>query len=171
VSEGNLAETINYLTEVHEQFDNGTPIEYHFLDSQIGLFYQNEQRAGKIFLFGAFLVIFIACLGLFGLVSFMVQKRTKEIGIRKVLGASSGGLYLLISTSFLKQIVVAWLIAAPLAYLAMTNWLSLFTYNSGFNPIVILVAGVAAIIVAMITVSYRSVSASFTNPAKTLKYE
>ncbi len=171
VSDVDMAKTIDYLTEVHEQFDNGTPIEYHFLDSQIELFYQNEQRAGKIFLFGAFLVIFIACLGLFGLVSFMVQKRTKEIGIRKVLGASSGGLYLLISTSFLKQIVVAWLIAAPLAYLAMTSWLSLFTYNPGFNPLIIVVAGVAAIIVAMITVSYRSVSASFTNPAKTLKYE
>lgn len=169
MSNQNTEETIQYLTQVHNMFDDGTPIEYHFLDNQIDLFYQNEQRAGKVFLFGAILVIVIACLGLFGLASFMIQKRTKEIGIRKVLGASTGGLYLLISTNFLKQILISWLIAAPLSYFAMTGWLNLFTYNTGFNPVIPILAGIFAIMIAMITVSYRSISASLRNPADTLK--
>ena len=171
MSSQNTDETIAHLTQVHNTFDNGTPIEYHFLDSQIDMFYQNEQRAGKIFLYGAFLVVFIACFGLFGLASFIVQKRTKEIGIRKVLGASTSRLYIMISTSFLKQILIAWIIAAPLGYLVMSSWLNLFTYSAGFNPLTIVIAGGSAGFIAMVTVSYRAIFASLKDPVQTLKYE
>ena len=171
ISDKNLAESIAHITEVHGMFDQSTPIEYHFLNEQIDSFYQNETRAGKIFSYGASLVIFIACLGLFGLASFMIQKRTKEIGIRKVLGASTKGLYFLISTSFLKQVLIAWVIAVPLSYFAMSAWLKLFTYSTGFDVKIVLVAGLAACLVALLTVSYRSISASLSDPAKTLKCE
>jgi len=171
ISGQNMTETIAHITKVHEMFDDATPIEYHFLDEQIATFYQNETRAGRVFLIGAVLVVFIACLGLFGLASFMIQKRTREIGIRKVLGASTRGIYVLVSTSFLKQVLLAWIIAAPLAYFAMSAWLNLFTYNTGFDPMTILIAGFSACFVAMVTVSYRSITASLSDPVKTLKCE
>lgn len=171
VSGTNRKQIIQQLTKVHNQFDAFTPIEYHYLDTQIDQFYHNEAQANKIFRFGSGLIIFIACLGLFGLASFMIEKRTKEIGIRKVLGASTGGLYILISSSFLKQIVIAWLIAAPFSYLAMNSWLGLFTYKISMNIWVILLAGAIALIVALITISYRSLIASNSKPVNVLKYE
>ena len=163
--------TMKYLTEVHDKFDDSTPIEYHFLDSQIDLLYKSERQAGKIFLFGACLTIFIACLGLFGLASFMIQRRTKEIGIRKVLGASIGGLYLLVSTSFVKQVLIAWAVAVPLAWLSMRMWLEAFTIKITLGIGVFLLAGGVAIVIALVTISYRAIIVSMTNPANTLRYE
>ena len=162
---------IAHLTAVHEQFDEFSPIEFHFLDSQIDLFYQSERRAGNIFVFGAGLTIFIACLGLFGLASFTVSRRIKEIGIRKVLGASVRGLYVMISTSFLRQVLMAWIIAVPASYLVMSKWLEAFTYKVTIDGVIFLVAGSLAGLVALITVSYRSIVASLTNPAHTLRHE
>lgn len=168
---GDIPRILESAAKVHERFDNRTAMEYHFLDNQLELFYENEQRASTIFKAGAGLSIFVACLGLFGLASFTVQKRVKEMGIRKVLGASSPQLFYLLSRSFAKQVLLAFLIASPFAYWIMHNWLSNFTYSVGISVWAFLLAGVASLVVALITVSYRSLKAANSNPVSSLRHE
>lgn len=168
---GNMAQIIEGATKVHEQFDQATAMEYHFLDSQLALFYTKESEASTIFQVGAGLSILIACLGLFGLASFTVQKRVKELGIRKVLGASQWNLFYLLSSSFTKQIVIAFIIASPIAYFIMKDWLQKFVYSVNIGAGVFIIAGVSAILVALITVSYRSLKAANSNPIGSLRQE
>lgn len=168
---GNMAQVIEGATKVHEQFDQATAMEYHFLDSQLALFYSKESEASTIFQVGAGLSILIACLGLFGLASFTVQKRIKELGIRKVLGASQWNLFYLLSSSFAKQVILAFLIASPLAYYIMDGWLNKFEYRANMTVGVFLAAGIAAMIVAIVTVSYRSLKAANSNPVNSLRSE
>ena len=168
---GNLANVIEKATLIHEKFDKETAIEYHLLENQRAAFYKKESQANAIFKLGAGLSVFVACLGLFGLTSFSVQKRIKEIGIRKVLGASHWSLFYMLSTSFIRQVMLAFLIASPIAYILMNNWLQKFAYRIDVGLGVFLTAGLAAVIVALITVSYRSVIAANSNPVKALKSE
>ena len=168
---GNTAKIIEQATLVHEKFDQQTAIEYHFLENQLEIFYEKEAEASAIFKVGAGLSIFVACLGLFGLASFTVQKRVKEMGIRKVLGASQWNLFYLLSSSFTKQVIVAFVIASPIAYFIMRDWLQKFVYSVNIGVGVFIVAGVAAILVALITVSYRSLRAANSNPVGSLRQE
>ena len=117
------------------------------------------------------LAIGIACLGLFGLAAFMVERRTKEVGVRKVLGASAPGIVLLLSKDFAKLIGVAFLVAAPLAYLAMTRWLQSFIYRIDLGIGVFLAAGALVLAIAWLTVSYQSIRAARVNPVESLRYE
>ncbi len=168
---GNIPRIIEGATAVHEAFDQSTAMEYHFLESQLELFYEKEREASAIFRAGAGLSIFVACLGLFGLASFTVQKRIKELGIRKVLGASQWNLFYLLSSSFTKQVLLAFLVASPFGFLIMKNWLERFVYRVDITVGVFLISGLAAILIALLTVSYRSLKAANSNPVTSLRRE
>tara|TARA_R110002074_G_scaffold353247_1_gene524959 strand:- start:204 stop:1262 length:1059 start_codon:yes stop_codon:yes gene_type:complete len=156
---------------VHSKFDTRTVMDYHFLDNQLETFYETEREANVIFKVGASLSIFIACLGLFGLASFTVQKRIKELGIRKILGSSQWGIFLLLSSSFAKQILLSFIIAVPIAYYIMNNWLQNFEYRVGIGVGSFLLAGFFTFLVSMLTVSYRTVKAVNSNPIHSLRTE
>jgi putative ABC transport system permease protein len=148
-----------------------TPIEYHFLDQQIGLLYAAEKRASMIFRMGGALSIFVACLGLLGQATYNIQRRTKELGIRKILGASGLNLFLLVSGAFTKQIAVAFVIATPLAWYMMKEWLKSFEYKISLHAGVFLLSGVIALFIALATVSYRILKAARANPLNSLRQE
>lgn len=171
VNSQNIPEVIEAARTVHEKFDTRTVMEYHFLDQQLEVFYESERQASVIFKVGAGLSIFIACLGLFGLASFTIQKRVKELGIRKVLGASEWKIFMLLSSSFTKQILLAFLIASPIAYFIMVNWLQNFQYRVGVGVGVFLIAGLGTLFIAMLTVSYRAIRAANSNPVNSLRSE
>ena len=168
---GDPQSIIEEANAVHEQFDNRTVMEYHFLDEQLARFYETEKQAAVIFQLGAGLSIFIACLGLFGLTSFTIQKRVKELGIRKVLGASEWKLFYLLSKSLIRQILLALLLASPIALYFMRNWLNNFQYKTDINIWPFLIAGISTVLIAIFTVSYRSYKAAHTNPVNSLRSE
>jgi putative ABC transport system permease protein len=166
-----LSGTLSHLKQIHEHFDKVTPFEYNFLDERLNDFYQNDQRMGSLFGIVALLAVFIACLGLFALASYITLQRSKEIGIRKILGASVPSILMLLSGEFLKLVLIAFLIASPIAYYLMSEWLKDFAYSTNIGIWIFIVAGFASIIITFITVSYQSIKASLINPAKSLKYE
>ncbi|MGD1961906.1 MAG: ABC transporter permease [Fulvivirga sp.] len=170
-SNTDLGQVIQSATKVHEDFDDSTPMEFHFLNDQLNEFYRSERQAGDIFTLSAGITILIACLGLFGLASFVVRKRSKEVSIRKVLGASSLQLFLLLSKTFAFQVLLSSLVAAPIAWWVMEGWLNNFSYRVGLPIWVFLLGGLAALFVALITTSYQSLKTAFSNPADTLKNE
>jgi putative ABC transport system permease protein len=133
--------------------------------------YRDEQRVGKIAFTFALLAILIACLGLFGLATYMAEQRTKEIGIRKVLGASVQGLIRLLSVDFLKLVAISFVFAAPAAWYFMNKWLQDFAYRIDITWWVFVVAGALAIIIALLTVSFQAVKAALANPVKSLRTE
>ncbi len=171
ISPNNIPQTINHIKSVHEQFDKNTPIEYNFLDDKIALFYEQEEKMGNVFGIGALLTIIIACMGLFGLASYTVERRTREIGIRKILGATTQNLLLLLSRHFAIQVLVAFVLASPIAYFLMKKWLENFAYQTTLHPGPFVAAGLLALAVALLTVSYRSYKAAQTNPVEILRVE
>ena len=149
----------------------GQPFQYSFLDEDFGRMYSSEQRLGKTFAVFASLAIIIACLGLFALTSFTAEQRTKEIGIRKVLGASVSSIVVLLSKEFGKLIVIAFVLAAPLAWYAINWWLKSYTYKVEIGILVYALAGVFAFLIAWLTMSYQSIRAARNNPVKSLRSE
>ena len=166
-----LAGTVRQLRAIGERFDPAHPFEYNFLDQRLNDFYETEQQVGTLFGIAALLAVLIACLGLFGLASFTAEQRTKEIGVRKVLGASVGGLVLLLSKDFIKLVGIAFVVAAPVAYIAMDRWLNDFAYRIDLSWSIFVVAGLIALLVALSTVGYQAVRAAVANPVKSLRYE
>jgi putative ABC transport system permease protein len=166
---GDVERIVEDATAVHGQFDERSPIEFHFLDQQLQGFYDAERRAGMIFRMGAFLSIFVAGLGLSGLAAYNIQRRAKELGIRKILGATSSQLFVLLSSSFMKQILLAFVIATPLAWFLMREWLEAFQYRVSLGIDVFVISGLGAFIVALITISIRTLIATKTNPVDTLR--
>ena len=164
-------QTIAQLTEVLHGVDPSHIFEYHFLDDQLNLFYETDRRRSQLFTMAAIFAIFIACLGLFGLAAFTAEQRTKEIGIRKILGASVSNLVGLLSKDFLKLVGIALVIAAPIAWYIAIQWLGSFAYSIGFQWWMVLLPGVAAILIALITVSFQSIKVALSNPVKALRYE
>ncbi len=167
----NLDETTAFIEETHKKLFPDALYDYFFLDTDFDLQYRSEERLARIFSVFSFLGIFIACLGLFGLASFMAEQRTKEIGIRKVLGATVAKIVLMLSGEFTKWVLLANVIAWPLAYFAMGKWLQDFAYRIeiGFLPFII--SSVLALMIALVTVSYQSIKAGRANPVDSLKYE
>lgn len=171
LSANNLSETIAYLEQTWEQFAPSQPFEYSFLNDRFNRIYENEQRIGDIFGVFAFLSIFIACLGLYGLASFTAEQRRKEIGIRKVLGASVSSILGLLSREFIKLVIISFLLAAPVAYYFMNEWLTEFEYRTDLKPLTFFVSGVLALVIAWLTMSSQSYLAAKANPATSLKDE
>lgn len=166
-----LANTIKQIEKKWAQMAPGQPFSYEFMDDSFNSVYKAEQRIGKISLAFALLTILVACLGLFGLVTFVAEQRIKEIGIRKVLGASVASILQLLSKDFLKLIIISIVLASPIAYYFMKKWLQDFEYRISIEWWVFVATGVVAITIALITVSYQAIKAAVANPVKSLKTE
>ena len=168
---GQLQANIARLSGLYRQYFSGNPFEYYFADEKYNQQYQTEQQYGRIFTTAASLAILIACLGLFGLTAFTAEQRTKEIGVRKVLGASVGSIVALLSKDFLKLVLIAIVIASPVAWWAMNRWLQDFAYKIDIEWWVFALAGLLAVGIALLTVSFQSVKAALMNPVKSLRSE
>jgi putative ABC transport system permease protein len=171
ISQENVPETLEYLERTWNEFDPHRPFEYSFLDESYHMQYRSEEKLRTIFLNFTLLAIFIACLGLFGLASFAAEQRTKEIGIRKVLGASVSGIVLLLSKEFTKWVLIANLIAWPLIYFASSKWLENFAYHTDIRWHLFILSGALALAIALVTVMYQAIKAARANPVDAIKYE
>jgi len=167
----NVKETLAKIKEVFEENTKGQPFDYFFLDDAFNDLYQKEQQISQIFSLFATLAILISCSGLVGLVLFMIQSRTKEIGIRKVLGANLQSINILLSKEFAKLILIGNLIAFPIAYYVMKNWLQNFAYQTSINVWIFLLSGVATVLIALLMIGLQILKAANTNPVNALKYE
>jgi putative ABC transport system permease protein len=147
------------------------PFEYSFLDDRFNALYRAEARLSSLFGIFAGLAVLIACLGLFGLAAFTAEQRTKEIGVRKVLGATVPSIVLLLSKDLLQLIGLAFVIGAPLAYLGMHRWLANFAYQAEIGVGIFVLTGVLTVAIAWLTVSYHAIRAALADPVKSLRYE
>ncbi len=166
---GTTEATVKALEKMAKQLNPAYPFTYNFLDQTLAKLYTGEQQMGKIFNLFAMLAIFISCLGLYGLSAYMAEQRTKEIGVRKVLGASLFNIVRLLSYDFTRLIVVAMIIAIPLSWWAVNSWLQGFAYHVKMGWLIFLLAPLTALFIAWITVSYESVRAAVVNPSKSLR--
>ncbi len=170
----NKAELFTTIESIEAEWNKISPqwpFEFSFLDQQIEAQYKKEERLGQMIQFFAFIAILIACLGLFGLATFTVQKKTKEIGVRKVLGASIASIVLVIAKGFLVLVVVSFIISIPLGYYLALNWLADFAFSISLSPFIFISSGIISVVVAVLAVSSQSVKAARLNPVKTLRYE
>ena len=164
-------ETINYIEGVWANHNPGIPFEYTFVDENYAELYDTEQRQGRIFALFAGLAVFIACLGLIGLASFTAERKKKELGVRKVLGASSFGLVVLLSKEFTWLVGIAFLVAAPLSWYVMDNWLQDFAYRMQLGIAVFAFAGIVSVLLAWVTVAMQTARTAYRNPVDALRYE
>ncbi|HEY1054697.1 MAG TPA: ABC transporter permease, partial [Emticicia sp.] len=162
---------INQLQQTWKKFLPEQPFNYAFLDADLAELYRNEKVSQQVFWIFSFLGILIACMGLLGLVSYIVQQRTKEIGIRKVLGATVPSIILLLSKDLLKLVLIALLVASPIAYYLMHSWLQDFAYRTEISWWIFILAGITAVVIAFATISFQSIKAALMNPVKSLKTE
>jgi putative ABC transport system permease protein len=167
----NIRGFISQAKAAYEKYDSESPFSYHFLDDAYDAMYKAENRLFRILTVFTAFIILIACLGLFGLAAFMIVRRTKEVGIRKVLGASAGQLSLMLSKNFAKLVIVAIVIASPVAWLIMNKWLEGFAYRININWWIFILAGVIALLIALVTVSLQAIKAAIANPVKSLRTE
>jgi len=168
---GDLERSLAVLKKAFARTAPGQPFDYFFLDDAFNNLYLRERKTGEMIGFFAILAIFIACLGLFGLEAFMAEQKTKEIGIRKVLGASARSLLIMLNVKFMAWVMISTLLAWPMAYFIMKGWLQDFAYKTslGWGPFV--VAGLASLVIALLTVSYQALKAARANPVDSLRYE
>ncbi len=167
----NIKGTLEKLKEVMVKNDKDDPFEYHFLNDQLALFYIEDERRQTILIWAALATIFIACLGLFGLATYSAEQRVKEIGVRKVLGATVFNLASLLSKDFLKLVFIANDIAFPVAWWAASKWLQEYAYHIDVHWWVFVMAGISACVIALLTVSYQAIKAAIANPVKSLRTE
>jgi putative ABC transport system permease protein len=163
--------TLAFLRTTWESMAPGLPFEFAFMDEKVNALYLNDSRAGKIVSLFSFLAIFISCLGLFGLAAFVTEQRTREIGVRKVLGARLVNILWLLTGQFIRWVVAAILIAWPVGYWIMNRWLQGFAFRTGFSAGIFVVSGFAAILIAAVTISFQVFKAAVADPARSLKYE
>jgi predicted permease len=163
--------TINAIERLYEKFNPDFPFTFNFLDEAYQQQYESETRVSALSKYFAGLAIIISCLGLFGLAAFTAQKRRKEIGIRKVVGASVANITTMLSQDFLILVFLSLLIAFPVSWWLMSSWLQSFAYRIGITPVVFLIAGTAVILITLITVSFQSIKAAIANPVKSLRTE
>lgn len=168
---GNVATLIGFLEKTWQEFGPGQPFAYSFMDDRFAEMYEAEQKIGHIFSLFAGLAIFTACLGLFGLASYTAEQRTKEIGIRKVLGASVPGIVVLFMKEFIRFVFFASVIAAPVAWYLMQKWLANFAFRIELGAEIFIMASLLALGIAIVTVSFQAVKAAVSNPVNSLKYE
>ncbi|WP_128546381.1 ABC transporter permease [Larkinella soli] len=168
---GNVAEVLPSIKREWEALSPAAPFRYSFLDERFEQSFRQEQKTSEVLTLFAGLTVFIACLGLFGLATYTAEQRRKEIGVRKVLGASVSGIVALLSGEFLKLVGIAIALAVPLAWFAMSRWLNDFAYKVPLDWWVFALAGAVAILIALITVSFQSIRAALTNPVQSLRSE
>jgi len=169
-----LQETLNYLEDRYAELDPSHPFEYGLLDNQAELLYKADEKQSKLTGMLSYICILISCLGLLGLSSYTTATRIKEIGVRKVLGASVFQLVYLIFRDIMILVIVGFVIAAPIAYLFIEDWLQVFQYTMDLSTVIISAAGIAgvlALLIAFLTVSFHSLKAANQNPVKALRYE
>ncbi|MCH2356830.1 MAG: FtsX-like permease family protein [Pseudomonadales bacterium] len=166
-----VQQTIAMVEDRWRTATSGEPFEYSFLDEDFENLHRGDRKMGEIFTGFSALAILIACLGLYGLAAFTIQQRTKEIGVRKTLGASTSNLIMLMSRECIVLVLIALVVATPLAYFAISQWLQLFSYRIDMSPAPFIASGVLALIIAFVTVSLQSMKTALTNPALTLRDE
>jgi len=171
VNPSNVSQVLSQVEVVWNQHIKNRPFEYRFVDAHLIELYASENRLGQILLLATILSILIACLGLLALSAFIIQQRTKEIGVRKVLGASTVGLIGLLSKDFLKLVLLAFLIATPFAWYVMDTWLNNFAYRIDIQWWIFAIAGIASLTIAFITVGSQSLKAALGNPVDSIKTE
>jgi putative ABC transport system permease protein len=166
-----IQETLLRIERIFKRFAPEYPFQYEFLDEAFNRLYQSERQMGRLFNVFGFLAVLISCLGLFGLASYTAEQKTKEIGVRKVLGASVSEIILLLSKEFTRWVLIANVIAWPVCYFIMNRWLQNFAYKTRIGIETFMLSGMIAFFIALLTVSYQSVKAAQANPAESLKYE
>jgi putative ABC transport system permease protein len=171
IKKGRIHDAVTSVEKTWKKINPDRPFEFSFLDDEFEQMYKTESSFSSLITGFTFLAIFVACLGLFGLASFMAEQRTKEIGIRKVLGASVPGILYIISRQFIILIALANLIAWPLAYYFMNGWLKDFAYRINIGIMTFIIAGILTLLIALLTISYQAIKAASANPVKSLRYE
>jgi ABC-type antimicrobial peptide transport system permease subunit len=166
-----IISTVDFIKTTFKSYDPGLPIDFHFLDDDYDNLYRTERRMGKIFSYFSLLAIIISCLGLIGLSSFMTERRTKEIGIRKINGAKATEIFYLLSGEYIIWVMISIIIACPIAWYAMNKWLQNFAYRIDLTWVVFALAGIFALLIALLTVSFQSYKAASKNPVEALRYE
>ena len=167
----NAQQSISKIEQVWKKYVPGVPFDYKFVDEEFGTKFLDEERLGKLASYLGVLAVFISCLGLFGMASFVAEQRTKEIGIRKVLGASVSNLWGLLSKEFLILVLISCFIAAPVAYLWASGWLTNYDYRISISWKIFVLAGFVALMITLITVSFQAIKAAIANPVKSLRTE
>jgi putative ABC transport system permease protein len=162
---------INAAQQAWKKYNPGFPFEYHFLDELYDNMYKTDQRSGTLFSIFAGIAILISCLGLFGLATYTAQVKVKEIGIRKVLGASVAHITAMLSKDFLILVVTSLIIASPMAWYFMNKWLQDYVYRTHIEWWMFALAGIAALLIAFVTISYQAIKAALANPVKSLRSE
>ncbi len=171
ITTGKEKEAIAGIEKVYKQFNPDFTFNYTFMDDTFQRMYTSEKRVSILSRYFAGLAILISCLGLFGLAAFTAHRRQKEIGIRKVVGATAQNLYLMLSKDFLKLIFIAIVIALPLSWWAMSHWLQGFAYRTSVGAGIFLAAGIITLLITLLTISYQAIKAAIANPIHSLKTE
>ncbi|MEM7513796.1 MAG: FtsX-like permease family protein, partial [Bacteroidota bacterium] len=171
ISGQNVSEALADIEGVWNKLVPTWPFEYSFLDEHFEELYRSEQQMEAVVSMMAILAIFIACMGLFGLIVFTTERKTKEIGIRKILGASVSQIMMHLSRNFALMMLVAFVVFTPFTYILMRQWLDNFAYRIQINPLVFLIGGILAFFIAMLTISYHTLRSARSNPADALRYE
>jgi putative ABC transport system permease protein len=171
IAPGDLNKAIKDVESLWKQFTNGQPMQYSFLDDRLMTLYKEEKRTGSLALGFTILAVLIACLGLLGLISYSTVQRTKEMGIRKILGASVSKIVYMLSTEIVMLIIIASVFAWPVAYLLLKNWLNDFAYKIGLNPVIFLLTTLIIFVLSLITIGYQALYAATRNPSESLRYE
>jgi ABC-type antimicrobial peptide transport system permease subunit len=166
-----IREAIAKIEPVFKKNNPSGPFEFSFVDEVYNRKFVNEERIGNLSAFFTALAVFISCLGLFGLASFVAEQRTKEIGIRKVLGASVANLWKMLSKDFVSLVIISCFIAIPISFIFMQNWLIQFEYRATISWYIFAIAGLGALIITLLTVSYQAIKAAVANPVNSLRSE
>jgi putative ABC transport system permease protein len=166
---GNIPSLVHQVQKKWDAIADGVPFTYSFMDNDFNNLYHAEEQTGQVFITFAIFAIVIACLGLFGLVTYAAEQRTKEIGIRKVLGSSIGSIVALLSRDFVRLVLIASVIAFPVSWWGMHTWLQSFAYRIDISWWIFAVAGLVAIAIALITVSFQTIRAALANPVRSLR--
>ena len=164
-------ETLGFIENKWKEYSNGQPFEYSFLADDLNTLYRVEQRTGQLFTLFSLLAVLIASLGLFGLASYTAEQRTKEIGIRKILGLSVFGVVVLLNKEYVKLVAIANVVAWPLAYIVMHRWLQNFALRTNLSLGLFLISAAAVLFIALLSVSFKSFTAARSNPVDSLRYE
>ncbi len=167
----NVRQSLSSIEQIWKKYSPGVPFDYKFIDEEFGNKFRAEERIGKLASYFAVLAVLISCLGLFGMASFVAEQRTKEIGIRKVLGASVVNLWRLLSTEFVMLVLISCIIATPIAWYYLDSWLKNYDYRTEIKWEVFVLAAVAALVITLITVSFQAIKAAIANPVKSLRTE